>query len=343
MAARSAPSLADWPPGEREEGGEGEGRSPETGNVCAVSRLRAKCPWEAAGASVSVIELRLSAAVSQPYRCFLCLQRTAANTLITSKVFLQSFTEFNLDISLRGSWPSCSSTSGNRRYLVRFDDLSPLHVDQLTHGVLDGVKRVPVAGCVETVCVRLSDRRGGTKTTRSFTFTAKQMQLSSGASDEPDLRAELDEDHVLVGGGISDDFHVLHHVVERRHELHEVVAGHGGGHGEDAHHGAASHVVRQRRHLAARGERGAKLWSRPERYDLSHISKMSLEGKSRLGSLGLVQVHDAVHDLHRGVPAEEGDVIRQLLGRRVGGGACRITGVPRAFGVLRDISERLLR
>lgn len=70
------------------------------------------------------------------------------------------------------------------------------------------------------------------------------------APDKPYLCTELDKDHVLVRGGIPYDFHVLHNVVERSHELHEVVAGHGGGDGEDAHHGAASHVVRQRRHLA---------------------------------------------------------------------------------------------
>lgn len=38
---------------------------------------------------------------------------------------------------------------------------------------------------------------------------------------------------------------MLHDIIKWCHELHEVVAGHGGRDGEDAHHGAASHVVGQ--------------------------------------------------------------------------------------------------
>lgn len=64
------------------------------------------------------------------------------------------------------------------------------------------------------------------------------------------LGAELDEHHVLVGGGVSDDLHVLDHLVEGGHELHEVVAGHGGGDSEDAEHGTAPHILLQGRHLA---------------------------------------------------------------------------------------------
>lgn len=47
----------------------------------------------------------------------------------------------------------------------------------------------------------------------------------------PHLGAELDKHHVLVGCGVPDYLHVLHNVVEGRHELHEVMAGHGRGHG----------------------------------------------------------------------------------------------------------------
>lgn len=32
-------------------------------------------------------------------------------------------------------------------------------------------------------------------------------------------------------------------------------------------------------------------------------------------SLGFVKVHDAMDNLHRGVPAEEGDLVGKLLGR----------------------------
>ena len=65
------------------------------------------------------------------------------------------------------------------------------------------------------------------------------------------LSSECDEDHVLVGGGVSYDLHVFHDVVEGRHQLHEVVAGHGGRHGQDTEHGTAPHVLRQRGHLTA--------------------------------------------------------------------------------------------
>lgn len=44
-------------------------------------------------------------------------------------------------------------------------------------------------------------------------------------------------------------------------------------------------------------------------------------------SLGLVEVHDAVDNLHRGVPTEEGDLVRQLLGGGVGSNACCFTAV----------------
>lgn len=43
---------------------------------------------------------------------------------------------------------------------------------------------------------------------------------------------------------------MLNDLVEGGHKLHEVVAGHGGGHGEDAEHGAAPHVLLQGCHLA---------------------------------------------------------------------------------------------
>lgn len=68
--------------------------------------------------------------------------------------------------------------------------------------------------------------------------------------EAPYLGAELDEHHVLVWGGVSDDLHVLNHFVEGGHKLHEVVAGHGGGDSEDAEHGTAPHVLLQGRHLA---------------------------------------------------------------------------------------------
>jgi len=49
-------------------------------------------------------------------------------------------------------------------------------------------------------------------------------------------------------------------------------------------------------------------------------------------SLGLVQVHDAVHDLHRRVPAEEGHLVQQLLGGRAG----RLGGILWSFGSLQN-------
>ena len=59
----------------------------------------------------------------------------------------------------------------------------------------------------------------------------------------PYLSSECDEDHVLVGGGVSDDLHVFHDVIEGRHQLHEVMAGHGGRDGQDTEHGTAPHVL----------------------------------------------------------------------------------------------------
>lgn len=52
-------------------------------------------------------------------------------------------------------------------------------------------------------------------------------------------------------------------------------------------------------------------------------------------------MHDTVDDLHGRVPAEEGDVVRQLLGGGVGSRACRFTGVRRAFGALWAVCFRL--
>lgn len=66
----------------------------------------------------------------------------------------------------------------------------------------------------------------------------------------PYLGAELDEHHVLVWGGVPDDLHMLNHLVEGGHKLHEVVAGHGGRDSEDAEHGTAPHILLQGCHLA---------------------------------------------------------------------------------------------
>lgn len=44
---------------------------------------------------------------------------------------------------------------------------------------------------------------------------------------------------------------MLHDVIKGCHELHEVMAGHCSRHAEHAKHGAAPHVLSQRRHLAA--------------------------------------------------------------------------------------------
>lgn len=56
------------------------------------------------------------------------------------------------------------------------------------------------------------------------------------------LGPEFDEDHVLVWGGISDDFHVFDGIIKRRHKLHEVVAGHCGRDCENTQHGATPHL-----------------------------------------------------------------------------------------------------
>lgn len=71
------------------------------------------------------------------------------------------------------------------------------------------------------------------------------------------LGAELDQNHVLVGRGVTDDLHVLHDLVERRHELHEVVAGHGRRDGQDANHGTAADVFGQGRHFTAATQKRA--------------------------------------------------------------------------------------
>lgn len=57
-------------------------------------------------------------------------------------------------------------------------------------------------------------------------------------------------------------------------------------------------------------------------------------------SLGLVEVHDAVDDLHRRVPAEEGDLVGQLLGGRVGRRAGRLGSFLRGLGSFLNYSRR---
>lgn len=122
------------------------------------------------------------------------------------------------------------------------------------------------------------------------------------------LGAELDQNHVLVRGGVPDDLHVLHDIVERRHELHEVVAGHGGWNGEDADHGAAPHVFRQRRHFTAGGNETAMTRVRSDLVFTPTRSLLMFLGGLKATSplrtcftcflLGLVEVHDPMDDLH---------------------------------------------
>ncbi len=51
---------------------------------------------------------------------------------------------------------------------------------------------------------------------------------------------------------------MLHDVIEGSHKLYEVVAGHGGGYGEDAQHRAAPHVLCERCHLTVNTKQDLK-------------------------------------------------------------------------------------
>lgn len=63
------------------------------------------------------------------------------------------------------------------------------------------------------------------------------------------LSSELNQHHILVGCGVTDNLHVLHDVVEGSYESHEVMAGHGGWHRQNAQHGTPPNVFCQGCHL----------------------------------------------------------------------------------------------
>lgn len=64
------------------------------------------------------------------------------------------------------------------------------------------------------------------------------------------LCTELYQDHVLVGGGVPYDLHMLHDIIKWRHEFHEVMTGHSSWDRQDAHHGTSSNILSQRGHFA---------------------------------------------------------------------------------------------
>lgn len=56
------------------------------------------------------------------------------------------------------------------------------------------------------------------------------------------LCLKLNQNHVLVGSRVPYYLHVVYHVIEWSHELHQIVTGHGRRDGQDTHHGTASDI-----------------------------------------------------------------------------------------------------
>jgi hypothetical protein len=50
-------------------------------------------------------------------------------------------------------------------YLLRLDDLSSLHIDQLADCILYGVERTAITHCVETISISLERERGRQRAT----------------------------------------------------------------------------------------------------------------------------------------------------------------------------------
>lgn len=147
------------------------------------------------------------------------------------------------------------------------------------------------------------------------------------------LCTELNQNHVLVRGGVPYDLHMLHDIVKWCHELHEVMAGHGRWDSQDAHHRTASDILSQWRHFAATRQKTAtKTHTLKQRITSEAVNK-----HVRWDSLGLVEVHDAMDDLHWGVPTEERDLVRQLFGGGVRSSARRLAAVLWTLSVLQTV------
>lgn len=230
------------------------------------------------------------------------------------------------------TWINVADASDKYIYLFGFYDFCSLHIDQLAHCVLYGVELTTITCCVKTICICLNkdkdDKNSMKSEAQSEICTGKKKNhLAAEGNLSSYLRAELNQNHVLVWSWVSYDLHMLHDVIKRCQELHEVVAGHGGGDSQDANHSAASHIFSQWCHFAAtRQKTRSRRWNR-----------RALEAAKKRGgwdSLGLVQMHDAMDDLHRGVAAEERDVVRQLLGGGVRSSARGLAAVLRTFDAL---------